>query len=174
MIFILNCISIGLQINYLVQGGKKFRSCQSKKKNDLAGWNFWIWLFQNQVLKLILTPWMLWLFVNCYHGAHINCLNCDSSRRDCSTLFQNFQLLDTKNETARIGLTGFLSSFIFCEQANNCLTVHPHSYHPCSAFLIEILMILNQLPLYHGNSIIFLVLGCPGNCSQNPDWVGAA
>ena len=56
-------------------------------------------------------------------GDMVNCSNCDCSTRNCSTLLAANQLLDTKNEIARIGLTGFLSSFIFCVQTNNCSTV---------------------------------------------------
>ncbi len=53
----------------------------------------------------------------------VNCSNCDCSTRNCSTLLAANQLLDTKNEIARISLTGFSSSFIFCVQTNNCSTV---------------------------------------------------
>ncbi len=53
----------------------------------------------------------------------VNCSNCDCSTRNCSTLLAANQLLDTKNKIARIGLTGFSSSFIFCVQTNNCSTV---------------------------------------------------
>jgi hypothetical protein len=37
----------------------------------------------------------------------LNCSNSDNSTRASSTLFWQNQLLDTKNETAQINLTGF-------------------------------------------------------------------
>ena len=67
-------------------------------------------------------------------GVMIICSKFDCSTLVCASLFWQNQLLDTKNEIARIGLTGFLSGFIFCVQTNNCatrecLTRHATAWH---------------------------------------------
>ena len=52
-----------------------------------------------------------------------NCSNFDCYNRDCSTLFLEIttaQHKNTKNEPAQIRLTGYLNSFCFWEQTDNC------------------------------------------------------